>query len=60
MPHNCHLQAVRDPASGEVGFNVEVGGYFSIKRNTMSIPMDTFLAQDQVVPFCQALLEVFR
>lgn len=26
-----------DPESGEVGFNVELGGYFSIKRNVMSI-----------------------
>ena len=34
----CSLsQAVRDPGSGEVGFNVELGGYFSIKRNVMSI-----------------------
>ena len=31
------MQAVRDPESGEVGFNVELGGYFSIKRNVMSI-----------------------
>jgi hypothetical protein len=30
-------QAVRDPSTGEVGFNVELGGYFSIKRNVMSI-----------------------
>lgn len=49
-----------NPESGEVGFNVEVGGYFSIKRNVMSIPMDTFITQDQAVPFCKALLEVFR
>ena len=44
----------------QVGFNVEVGGYFSIKRNAVSIPMDTFVTVDQVVPFCKALLEVFR
>lgn len=31
------MQAVRDPESGAVGFNVELGGYFSIKRNVMSI-----------------------
>ncbi|PSC71680.1 ferredoxin-nitrite reductase [Micractinium conductrix] len=62
---HCHindvgLKAVRDPASGEVGFNVELGGYFSIKRNVMSISGDTFLTQEQVVPYCIALLEVFR
>ena len=28
---------MRDPDSGEVGFNLELGGYFSIKRNVMSI-----------------------
>ena len=39
---------------------MELGGYFSIKRNAMSIPGDTFLAVDQVVPYCKALLEVFR
>ena len=54
------LQAVRDPQTGLVGFNLEVGGYFSPKRNVVSIPMDTFLTQEQVVPFCKALLEVFR
>ena len=53
-------QAVADPATGEVGFNVELGGYFSIKRNVVSIPGNTFLTQDQVVPYCKALLEVFR
>lgn len=54
------LQAVQDPINGEVGFNVELGGYFSIKRNVVSISGDTFLTQDQVVPYCKALLEVFR
>ncbi|KAK9807588.1 hypothetical protein WJX72_003483 [[Myrmecia] bisecta] len=54
------LKAVKDPETGEVGFNVELGGYFSIKRNAMSIPGDTFITYDQVVPYCKALLEVFR
>ena len=49
-----------DPASGEAGFNVELGGYFSIKRNVVSISGNTFLTQAQVVPYCKALLEVFR
>lgn len=62
---HCHindvgLKAVRHPISEEIGFNVELGGYFSIKRNVMSISGDTFLTQDQVVPYCKALLEVFR
>ncbi|CAK0785196.1 hypothetical protein CVIRNUC_008402 [Coccomyxa viridis] len=54
------LKAVHDPETGEVGFNVELGGYFSGKRNTMSIDGDTFLARDQVVAYCEALLKVFR
>jgi ferredoxin-nitrite reductase len=44
----------------QVGFNVELGGYFSIKRNTTSINGNTFLKQDQVVAYCKALLEFFR
>lgn len=44
----------------QIGFNLEVGGYFSVKRNTASINGNTFVAQDQVVDYCKALLEVFR
>ncbi len=44
----------------QVGFNVELGGYFSIKRNTQSINGNTYLRQDQVVAYCKALLEFFR
>ena len=39
---------------------MELGGYFSVKRNTASIDGKTFLSQDQVVAYCKALLEVFR
>ena len=61
---HCHindvgLKAVFGP-DGQVGFNVELGGYFSIKRNTMSIPGDTFIKPDQVTSYCKALMEVFR
>ena len=44
----------------QVGFNLEVGGYFSIKRNAVSIWGDTFIREDQAVAYCKALLEVFR
>ena len=44
----------------QVGFNVELGGYFSVKRNTMSIDGNTFVTYDQTVAYCKALLEVFR
>eukprot|EP00180_Rhodochaete_pulchella_P003287 Plantae.Rhodophyta-Rhodochaete_pulchella.ctg5476.p1 GENE.Plantae.Rhodophyta-Rhodochaete_pulchella.ctg5476~~Plantae.Rhodophyta-Rhodochaete_pulchella.ctg5476.p1 ORF type:complete len:383 (-),score=68.57 Plantae.Rhodophyta-Rhodochaete_pulchella.ctg5476:207-1268(-) len=49
-----------DPATGEWGFNVIVGGLFSIKRNDMSVAMDTWVSPDQVVAFSRAMLEVFR
>jgi ferredoxin-nitrite reductase len=62
---HCHindvgLKAVTHPDTGDVGFNVELGGYFSIKRNTMSIPGDTFITPDQVAAYCKGLMEVFR
>ena len=41
------FQAVRN-ADGEVVFNVEVGGYFSIKRNVTSIPLGISVTKDQV------------
>ena len=46
--------------SAQVGFNVELGGYFSIKRNAVAISGDTFLKLDQVTDYCRAALEVFR
>lgn len=54
------LVAIKHPETGEIGFNVELGGYFSIKRNAVSMDGDTYLTQDQVVPYCKALLEVYR
>ena len=46
--------------TNQVGFNVELGGYFSIKRNATSIPGDTWLDVEEVAPYCKAILEVFR
>ena len=61
---HCHINDVGLKAvigqDGQVGFNVELGGYFSIQRNTMSIPGDTFITPDQVTDYCIALMEVFR
>lgn len=54
------LYAAKDPETGKVGFNVELGGYFSIKRNATSIPGDTWLDVEEVAPYCKAILEVFR
>ncbi len=54
------LSHTRQCLSSQIGFNLEVGGYFSIKRNAVSMDGDTFIRQDQVVPYCKAMLEVFR
>lgn len=54
------FEAVTDPATGNVRFNVLMGGYFSIKRNATSFPIDTSVTEEEIVPFSKALLEVFR
>lgn len=46
--------------TGEIGFNVVIGGLFSIKRNEEAIPMDVWLPQDDIVDFCEAVLIWFR
>ena len=53
-------EAVTDPFSGQVVFNVLVGGYFSLKRNIMSVPLGVSLTQEQLIPFTLATLRVFR
>lgn len=44
----------------QLGFNVVVGGFFSAKRCEAAIPMNVWVAPDQVVALCRAILEVFR
>jgi len=51
---------VQDPVSGRVLFNVLVGGYFSLKRNIMSVPLGVALTEEQLIPFTVAVLRVFR
>jgi len=46
--------------TGEMGFNVIVGGYFSIKRVMESIPMDLWVKPEDATDFCEVMLEVFR
>jgi Nitrite and sulphite reductase 4Fe-4S domain len=45
------FQAVKN-AAGEVVYNVEVGGYFSIKRNETSIPLGISVTKDQARSCC--------
>jgi ferredoxin-nitrite reductase len=42
------------------GFNVIVGGFFSAKRCDAAIPLNAWVAPDDVVAVCRAVLEVFR
>lgn len=53
-------EAVVDPATGAVRFNVLVGGYFSLKRNIMSVPLGVSLSEEQLIPFTLATLRAFR
>lgn len=45
---------------GALGFNVIVGGFFSAKRCAAAIPMDAWVAPEEVVALCRAILEVYR
>lgn len=54
------FEAVKDPATGQLLFNVVVGGYFSGQRNIMSMPLGVAVTEEQLVPFAVALLRVFR
>ncbi len=54
------FEAVQDPDSGQLMFNVLVGGYFSGQRNIMSVPLGCAVTEEQVIPFSVALLRVFR
>ncbi|MBW4559938.1 MAG: ferredoxin--nitrite reductase [Mojavia pulchra JT2-VF2] len=42
------------------GFNVLVGGFFSAKRCEAAIPLNAWVAPEDVVALCKAILEVFR
>ncbi|MBD2035418.1 ferredoxin--nitrite reductase [Leptolyngbya sp. FACHB-321] len=42
------------------GFNVLVGGFFSGKRCEAAVPFDVWVAPDDVVALCEALLIVYR
>jgi len=42
------------------GFNVLVGGFFSAKRCDPAIPLNTWVAPEDVVAVCRAVLEVYR
>jgi ferredoxin-nitrite reductase len=54
------LQACAHATTGEMGFNVVLGGYFSIKRAAEAIPMGVWIQEKDVLNLCQSILRVFR
>ena len=53
------VPAYRD-ADHQLGFNVLVGGFFSAKRCEAAIPLNAWVAPEEVVALCRAILEAFR
>ncbi|KAG5182607.1 ferredoxin nitrite reductase [Tribonema minus] len=47
-------------ASGRIGFNIVVGGFFSAKRADISIPLGLWVPADAAVALCRAVLELYR
>jgi len=56
------LQPCPHAETGEMGFNVVLGGYMSIKRVAESIESNMWIKADRnsVVTFCEAVLRIFR
>lgn len=56
------LQAVPHAETGEMGFNVVLGGYMSIKRVAESVDSGMWIPADResVVTLCEAILRIFR
>jgi len=56
------LQPCPNAETGEMGFNVVLGGYMSIKRVAESIDSNMWIPADRnsVVTFCEAILRIFR
>ena len=54
------LQAVPHAVTGAIGFNVVLGGYFSIKRAAESIPMGVWVPEKDAANLCKAILRLFR
>merc|ERR1712194_304673 len=56
------LQPCPHAETGEMGFNVVLGGYMSIKRVAESIDSNMWIKADRnsVVTLCEAILRIFR
>eukprot|EP00591_Stephanopyxis_turris_P018276 CAMPEP_0195537444 /NCGR_PEP_ID=MMETSP0794_2-20130614/47935_1 /TAXON_ID=515487 /ORGANISM="Stephanopyxis turris, Strain CCMP 815" /LENGTH=792 /DNA_ID=CAMNT_0040671157 /DNA_START=88 /DNA_END=2466 /DNA_ORIENTATION=- len=56
------LDPCKHATTGEMGFNVMLGGYMSIKRVAASIPGNMWIPADRtsVVTLCEAIIRIFR
>jgi len=54
------IPAFKEDSPETFGFNVVVGGFFSAKRVEAAIPLNVWVAPEDVVALCEALLIVYR
>ena len=54
------IPAFKEHSQEIFGFNVVVGGFFSAKRVEAAIPLNVWVAPQDVVALCEALLIVYR
>jgi ferredoxin-nitrite reductase len=54
------VPAFRENSPKTFGFNVLVGGFFSVKRCDAAIPLNAWVPPEDVVAVCRGVLEVFR
>ncbi len=54
------IPAFKEESKETFGFNVLVGGFFSAKRIAAAVPLNVWVAPEDVVALCEALLIVFR
>jgi ferredoxin-nitrite reductase len=54
------VPAFREDSPETFGFNILVGGFFSAKRCDAAIPLNAWVAPEDVVAVCRGVLEVFR
>ncbi len=53
------MTAIRDPATGEIGFSVRVGGGLSTNPH-LGVRLDAFVRWNQVLPVVKGITEIFR
>ncbi|MBH8562529.1 ferredoxin--nitrite reductase [Nostoc sp. CENA67] len=53
-------EVTNSSSSPTFGFNILVGGFFSAKRCEAAIPLNAWVAPEDVLSVCRAVLEVFR